>query len=53
LQAIKSQLFGVRSLDPVTLIAACVLLLLAACVASFAPTLRIARINPASTLRSE
>ena len=53
LQAIKSQLFGVRSLDPVTLITACVLLLLAACVASFVPTLRIARINPASTLRSE
>lgn len=53
LQAIKSQLFGVRSLDPVTLITACLLLLTAACVACFAPTLRIARINPASTLRSE
>ncbi|HWG86802.1 MAG TPA: FtsX-like permease family protein, partial [Candidatus Acidoferrales bacterium] len=53
LQAIKSQLFGVRSLDPLTLIAACLLLLLAACVASFAPTLRIARINPATTLRAE
>jgi len=53
LQAIKSQLFGVRSLDPLTLIAACLLLLFAACVASFAPTLRIARINPATTLRAE
>ncbi len=53
LQAIKSQLFGVRSLDPLTLITACLLLLLAACVASFAPTLRIARINPSMTLRSE
>ena len=53
LQAIKSQLFGVRSFDPLTLVAACLLLLVAACLASFAPTLRIARINPASTLRSE
>ena len=53
LRAIASQIFGVRSLDPVTLIAACLLLLTAACLASFAPTLRIARINPAATLRSE
>lgn len=52
-RAIASQIFGARSLDPVTLIAASLLLLIAACVASFAPTLRIARINPASTLRSE
>jgi putative ABC transport system permease protein len=51
--AIKSQLFGVRSLDPVTLITVSLLLLVAALIASFAPTLRIARINPAATLRSE
>lgn len=53
LRAIESQIFGVHSLDLATLIAACLLLLIAACVASFAPTLRIARINPAATLRSE
>jgi predicted permease len=53
LRLMKSQLFGVRSADPATMIAACLLLLVAACVASFLPTLRIARINPASTLRAE
>jgi predicted permease len=53
LHMMKSQLFGVRSADPATVIAACLLLLVAACVASFLPTLRIARINPASTLRAE
>ena len=53
LRVMKSQVFGIRSLDPITLTAVSFLLLLAACVASFAPTLRIARINPASTLRAE
>ncbi|HYX54499.1 MAG TPA: ADOP family duplicated permease [Candidatus Limnocylindrales bacterium] len=53
LRAMNTQLFGVRSLDPATLGAVCVLLLVAACFASFAPTLRIARINPSATLRSE
>ncbi len=49
----KSQIFGVRALDPMTLLTCCSLLLIAACVAACAPARRIARINPASTLRSE
>lgn len=53
LRLMRNQLFGVRSADPATVMAACLLLLLAACAASFLPTLRIARINPATTLRAE
>ena len=52
LRTMKNQLFGVHSLDPLTLLVACGLDF-AACVAGFGPTLRIASINPASTLRSE
>ncbi|HYL92941.1 MAG TPA: ABC transporter permease [Alphaproteobacteria bacterium] len=50
---LKSELYGVRNYDPVTLIAVLALLALTALVASFVPTLRIARIDPASTLRAE
>lgn len=53
LRVLASVLYGVRSLDPVTMLAASLLLLAAALMASFAPTLRIARIDPASTLRAE
>jgi hypothetical protein len=53
LRIMKTQLFGLRSADPATVIVACLLLLVAACTASFLPTLRIARINPATTLRAE
>jgi predicted lysophospholipase L1 biosynthesis ABC-type transport system permease subunit len=49
----RNQLYGVRSLDPATLIAVSVFLFSAALLASFAPTLRIASIDPASTLRAE
>jgi ABC-type antimicrobial peptide transport system permease subunit len=53
LRIMKNQLYGVRSLDPATLIAVSVFLFSAALLASFAPTLRIASIDPASTLRAE
>jgi ABC-type antimicrobial peptide transport system permease subunit len=53
LRIMKNELYGVRSLDPATLIAVSVFLFSAALLASFAPTLRIASIDPASTLRAE
>ncbi|HEY6307637.1 MAG TPA: ABC transporter permease [Candidatus Angelobacter sp.] len=53
LRVLKSQLYGVRNLDPATLIGVSLFLLSAALLASFAPTLRIARIDPAATLRAE
>jgi predicted permease len=53
MRLIRSQLYGVRAYDPVTLGAVCLLLMVAALVASFLPTLRIASIDPATTLRSE
>jgi predicted permease len=53
LRILKSELYGVRNLDPITLAAVSLLLLLTALLASFAPTRRIARIDPASTLRAE
>ncbi|HEV2990973.1 MAG TPA: ABC transporter permease [Candidatus Angelobacter sp.] len=53
LRIIKSEVYGVRTYDPLTLAVVCSILILAALAASFTPTLRIARINPASTLRAE
>jgi len=53
LRFLQSELYGVRSYDPPTIISVVLLLGLAALLASFAPTLRIARINPAVTLRAE
>ena len=50
---IKSELYGVKSYDPLTFIAVLTLLILAATAATFLPTRRIARIDPASTLRAE
>jgi predicted permease len=50
---IKSELFGVKTYDPVTFAAVLLLLILAAAVATFLPTRRIAQIDPASTLRAE
>lgn len=50
---IASELYGVKTHDPLTFGAAVVLLALTALVAAFAPTMRIARIDPALTLRSE
>jgi len=53
LRALKSEIYGVSIYDRVTLMSVPVLLLLIAAVASFLPALRIARIDPAETLRAE
>jgi ABC-type lipoprotein release transport system permease subunit len=52
-RVLASQLYGVRVYDPVTLIAVPVVLAVIAVAASFVPALRIARIDPAETLRAE
>jgi MacB-like periplasmic core domain len=53
LRVLSSEIYGIRTYDPVTLIAVPLLLALIAGAASFLPTLRISRIQPADTLRSE
>lgn len=53
LRIARSQLYGVRPYDPVTLLIVCALLIAAAALASVLPALRIVRINPAITLRAE
>ena len=50
---LASQIYGVSTNDPVTLVAVVLTLAAIAAVASFLPTLRISRIQPAETLRSE
>jgi predicted permease len=52
-QVLRSQLYGVREHDPITLVAVPVVLAVIALAASFLPTLRITRIQPAETLRME
>ena len=52
-QVLRSQLYGVRDHDPVTLLVVPVVLAVIALAASFLPTLRITRIQPAETLRME
>jgi predicted permease len=53
LRLIKSELYGVRTYDPLTFVVVLALLVVAATLATFLPTRRIARIDPASTLRAE
>jgi predicted permease len=53
LRVLSSEIYGIRMYDPVTLTAVPLLLALIAIGASFLPTLRISRIQPADTLRSE
>jgi predicted permease len=53
LRVLRSELYGVGVYDPLTLLAAPSLLALIAVVASWLPALRISRIDPALTLRSE
>ena len=53
LQVMKSAIYGVSTLDPVTLVTVPLVLLAIAAAASFLPALRIARIDPAETLRAE
>lgn len=52
-RVLRSQLYGVRPYDPFTLVAVPVVLAFIALAASFLPTLRISRIDPAETLRME
>ncbi len=53
LRILRSELYGVRDYDPLTLTVVPAFVALIAAVASFLPTLRITRIDPAVTLRME
>ena len=53
LRVMKSAIYGVTTYDPVTLISVPLLLVAIAAAASLLPALRIARIDPAETLRAE
>ncbi len=53
LRVMKSSIYGVGTYDPVTLAAVPLVLLGIALAASLLPALRIARIDPAETLRAE
>jgi predicted permease len=53
LRLMKSAIYGVGTYDPVTLVTVPLLLVTIAVVASLLPALRIARIDPAVTLRAE
>jgi predicted permease len=53
MRALASQIYGVQTYDPITFSAVVLILALIALAASFLPTLRISRIQPADTLRSE
>jgi predicted permease len=52
-QILRSQLYGVHDRDPITLVTVPIVLAVIALAASFLPTLRITRIQPAETLRME
>jgi hypothetical protein len=52
-QVLQSLVWGVRPTDPPTFAAVALLLLAVAATASLIPALRIARLNPAETLRQE
>ena len=52
-RVLSSEIYGIRTYDPVTFAAVPLLLILIAAAASFLPTLRIGKIEPAETLRSE
>jgi predicted permease len=53
LRVLRSELFGVRDYDPLTLTIVPMIIAVIAVAASFLPTLRITRIDPAVTLRME
>jgi ABC-type antimicrobial peptide transport system permease subunit len=53
LRVMKSAIYGVTTYDPVTLATVPLVLVAIAAVASVMPALRIARIDPAETLRAE
>ena len=49
---VESQLFGVRSTDPLTFAAVCLLLLASAVIACVIPAWRAMRVDPAVALRN-
>ena len=53
LQVMKGAIYGVKTWDPVTLVTVPLVLVGIAAIASLLPALRIARIDPAETLRAE
>jgi ABC-type antimicrobial peptide transport system permease subunit len=53
LRVMKSAIYGVTPYDPLTLLCVPLLLVAIATAASLLPALRIARIDPAETLRAE
>ncbi len=53
LRVMKSAIYGVKTWDPLTLVTVPLVLIAIAAVASLLPALRIARIDPAETLRAE
>jgi putative ABC transport system permease protein len=52
-QSLAAFLFGVRPLDPITFAAVAAVLLLTAAIASAAPALRAARVDPVEAFRTE
>ncbi len=52
-RAVRSFLFGVHALDPLTSLAAALVLLVVCCAAAFLPAWRAAQVDPTETLRSE
>jgi len=53
LRVLRSEIYGVRHYDPLTLTVVPILLAVIAGAASFLPTLHITRIDPSTTLRTE
>ncbi len=53
LRALKGFVYGIGAYDPATLVGTCLVLGVVAMAATFLPTRRIARIDPAKTLREE
>jgi predicted permease len=53
MRVLASEIYGVKTYDPITFGAVVLMLALIALAASFLPTLRISRIQPADTLRTE
>jgi predicted permease len=53
LRVLRSQLFGIQEYDPLTLTSVPLIIAVIAVAASFLPTLRLTRIDPAETLRME
>jgi len=53
LRVLRSELYGVRDYDPLTLTLVPTIIAVIAAAASFLPTLRITRIDPSQTLRME